>query len=161
MLVATYQWQELPPYHGNTIKRLSRKAKGLVADSGQACAALAVPSPQALLDHPALGPLVETAVVSDCSRQARAMPTQPVCYHWRSHAGAEVDLLLAYNGRMHPIEVKTTSHPTSKALSGMRAFRATYPQYSDDPGLVIAPVEHPFQLDEQTWVVPPCLPEQS
>jgi predicted AAA+ superfamily ATPase len=157
MLSATYQWQELPPYNGNTIKRLSRKAKGYASDSGQACTALAIPTPQALLDHPALGHLVETALVGDLCRQARSMATQPACYHWRSHGGAEVDLLLAYNGKLHPIEIKATSHPGKNALRGIRAFRDTYPDHAQDKGLIIAPVEQAYQLDDWTWVVGPNL----
>lgn len=154
MLVATYQWHELEPWHGNALKRLSRRPKGHAADSGQVCASLAIPGPEALLDHPAFGAIVESALVGEIRRQSRAMPTRPDLHHWRTHAGAEVDLLLSYNGRRHPIEIKASSHPGREAMRGITAFRDTYPAHAQDAALILAPVERTYPIGERCWVVP-------
>jgi hypothetical protein len=37
ILSATFQWFEIPAYSGNTIKRISNKPKGYIADTGLAC----------------------------------------------------------------------------------------------------------------------------
>ncbi len=108
MLVACCQWHEMAPWHGKAIKRLSKRAKGYAADSGQVCASLAILFPSALIDHPAFGAIVETALVGDLRRMAASLPTQPQFHHWRSHAGAEVDLVLSYASRMHAIEIKAS-----------------------------------------------------
>ncbi len=34
ILSATYQWFEVPPYSGNTVKRVTGRPKGYVADTG-------------------------------------------------------------------------------------------------------------------------------
>jgi hypothetical protein len=44
LLLYTYQWVELFPYHGNTIKRISGKKKGYFKDTGFACYLQAVES---------------------------------------------------------------------------------------------------------------------
>jgi uncharacterized protein len=154
MLVATCQWHEVAPWHRNPIKRLSRRPKGYIADSGQACASLAIPAPTALLDHPAFGAIVETALVGDLRRMAGTMPTRPQFHHWRSHGGAEVDVVLTYGGRSHAIEIKASSHPGRGDARGIRAFRADHPQHARDTALILAPVERGYQIAEQCWVVP-------
>ncbi|TVR48239.1 MAG: ATP-binding protein [Planctomycetota bacterium] len=153
-LRATCQWHEVEPFHGNTLKRLSRKPKGYAADSGQVCASLAIPSPQALVDHPSWGAIVETALVGDIRRQTQIMATRPQISHWRSHGGAEVDLILAYNGRLHPIEMKGNSHPTRADMRGITAWRSTYPDHAQDPALILAPVAAAYQIADTCWVIP-------
>ena len=56
VLKATYQWLELPPYHGNTVKRISGKPKGYVTDTGLASYQQRISSSDALSGHPLLGP---------------------------------------------------------------------------------------------------------
>jgi hypothetical protein len=45
-----------------------------------------------------LGPLFETAVVSEVRKQIAGLSPKPNLYRWRSHKGAEVYLSLEYNG---------------------------------------------------------------
>lgn len=55
LLLFTYQWIELFPYQGNTIKRISGKKKGYFKDSGFACYLQAIESPESLARSPKLG----------------------------------------------------------------------------------------------------------
>ncbi|MFC1584326.1 hypothetical protein ACFL5V_02125 [Fibrobacterota bacterium] len=75
-------------------------------------------------------------------------------YHWHTHAGAEVDLLLNYDGVFYPVEVKSSSHPTKHDARGLRAFRETYPDLSVGPGFIASSVERAYQLTENDYVVP-------
>lgn len=52
-----------------------------------------------------------SAVVSEIRKQAEVLSTKPNFYHWRAHSGAEVDLLIEWNGQYFPIEIKGTCHP--------------------------------------------------
>ena len=98
VLKATYQWLELPPYHGNTIKRISGKPKGYPTDTGLACFQQRISSAEALSGHPLLGALFETHVVLDIHRNFHRLTMPPQVHHWRTLAGAEVDLLLERDG---------------------------------------------------------------
>ena len=139
MLRATFQWHEVPAYSGNAVKRISGKAKGYLADSGMACHLLQLSAPTALSGHPQTGALFESAVVAEIRKLCALESTAPALYHWRSHGGAEVDLILERDGRLYPVEIKLTTNPSRKDTAGLTAFRKTYPHLNLAPGLVITP----------------------
>ena len=154
ILKATFQWIELSPYHGNTIKRISGKPKGYLTDTGLAAFLQRISSPEALAGHPLLGPLFETHVVMDLHRQFQRLTMAPQVYHWRTHGGAEVDLLLERDGVFWPVEIKSATRVTTADARGIYAFRATYPALKHGPGIIVAPVEEVTRLRDEVLVVP-------
>lgn len=154
VLKATFQWMELPPYHGNTLKRISGKPKGYMTDTGLAAFLQRISSPAALSGHPLLGSLFETHVVMEVYRLLSCLPMPPAMYHWRSHGGAEVDLLLERDGIFWPIEIRSSTRITPQDVRGIQAFRATYPELRHGAGVVIAPVEQVTTLRDNLIVVP-------
>ncbi len=60
-------------------------------------------------------------------RRADRMAPPPSGYHWRTGGGAEVDLVLEYNGSLFPIEIKAAATLTGYDIRGLRAFMDTYP----------------------------------
>jgi predicted AAA+ superfamily ATPase len=153
-LRATFQWFEAPAYHRNTIKRLSSKPKGYLTDTGLACSLQMISTPQTLAGHPLVGALFESAVVAEIRKLASTLATGPTLYHWRSYAGAEVDLVLERDGMLYPIEIKLASQPTRGDTRGLTAFRDTYPQLKLAPGLVLAPTERKLQLSDHDYALP-------
>lgn len=139
LLRATFQWYEVPAYSGNALKRISGKAKGYFSDSGLACHLQQISSPKALGGNPQAGALFESAVMAEVRKMAALEPVQPAMYHWRTHGGAEIDILLERDGCFFPIEVKLTTNPSRKDTRGFSAFRETYPHLKTAPGLVITP----------------------
>lgn len=85
---------------------------------------------------------------------AAALAMPPALYHWRSHGGAEVDLLLERDGRFYPIEIKLTSRPGKDHARGIQAFRETYPRLQIAPGLIVAPCERSLQVVSHAWAMP-------
>lgn len=154
ILKATYQWFELQAYHGNTIKRISGKPKGYFSDTGLACNLQRISSPDALSAHPLLGSLFETLVVLEIMRHFSHMNTPPQCYHWRTHSGAEVDMLLERDGIFWPIEIKAKANVSRGDARGITAFRETYPQLRVGPGIIIAAVERSYWLTDDVLTVP-------
>jgi predicted AAA+ superfamily ATPase len=153
-LQSTFQWFEVPSYHGNTVKRISGKSKGYVADTGLACSLQMISTPQTLGGHPLAGAMFETLVVSEIRKLSRTLDTPPSLYHWRSHGGGEVDLLLERDGRMYPIEIKLTSKPSKADTRGICSLRETYPQLDISPGLVICPCQSVWRLNETDFCLP-------
>jgi predicted AAA+ superfamily ATPase len=154
LLISTYQWTDIPAYAGNTIKRISKKNKGYFIDSALACHLMHISSPNALLSHPKLGALFETYVVNDILRQLPLVRGNPAIYHWRTHAGAEVDLLLELDNVYYPIEIKCKKRPTVSDLSGIKAFRETYPKLNIAPALVICSVDKIMPITHDCYAVP-------
>lgn len=154
LLRATFQWFEIPAYHSNTIKKISGKAKGYVADTGLACSLQRVSTPQTLSGHPLLGALFESAVIGEIRKLASGLATQPIFYHWRSHAGGEVDLLLERDARLYPIEIRLTSNPSLNDTRGFEVLRSAYPKHRIAPGLVIAPISEFRRLGKIDHALP-------
>lgn len=154
ILSSTFQWFEIPAYFGNTIKRISEKSKGYINDTGLICMSQAIGEPNVLGHHPLWGAIFETAVINDIGRQAKLLQTKPNFYHWRSHGGAEVDLLIEWNGHFYPIEVKGKSNPTKGDAKGIEAFKKTYPKLSIKSGLIVAPANSFYAVKEDIFVMP-------
>lgn len=154
ILGETFQWFTIPAFSMNLTKRVSSKPKGFFADTGQVCFAQAISSPRALGVHPLWGNLFENAVVCEILKRCSLMTSPPKAYHWRSYGGAEVDLILERDGWYFPIEIKSNSRPTRKAISGLKSFRSTYPNLNIAKGLVLSPSETRYALSDDDWVFP-------
>ncbi len=154
ILKSTFQWFELPSYSGNTIKRISAKPKGYISDTGLACQAHRISTPEGLAGHPLLGSLFETMVIGEIRKQCTSLSVPPVFWHWKTHGGAEVDLVLERDGTFYPIEIKISSHPNIRSASGIKAFRNTYRNIRIAKGLIIAPVEEFYRLTDDVFVLP-------
>lgn len=154
LLQSTYQWFELPAFSMNLPKRVSGRPKGYFIDTGLAAFTQAISSPKAMASHPQVGALFETAVVNEIRKQAQLLPFTPKLYHWRSHAGAEVDIILERDGVFFPMEVKLKTHPTGGDTSGLTAFRKSYPSLQIGKGAVIAPVDKSYALTPNDIAIP-------
>lgn len=154
ILKATFQWFELEPFSGSAVKKVSGKPKGYIVDTGLACAAQAISNPTAIGGHPLWGALFETAVVAEVRKQCGWLSPSPKMYHWRTYAGAEVDMIIEYDGRLYPIEVKATSRPRRRDISGITAFRKQHANMTVATGLVLAPLDRVIPLSENDYAVP-------
>jgi predicted AAA+ superfamily ATPase len=96
-----------------------------------------------------LGAFFETWVVNYLKEQGELISSVNF-YHWRSHGGAELDLLIERDGVLFPIEIKCKSKPKLSDASSIQAFRKTYPKAKIMPGLVIHAGEETYLLDQQT-----------
>ena len=153
VLLGGYQWFELPPYHGNTIKRISGKRKGYFSDSSLICNLQKISSPESLMAHPIKGSCFETFVVNEVRKSISRMNMKPALYHWRTNGGAEVDLVMEIDGKLFPLEVKLATKVTPGDSRGIRAFRETYPKKSS-VGIIVYSGDECYKVNEFTWAVP-------
>jgi hypothetical protein len=152
LLIWSYQWNELPAYSGNAIKKLSSKPKGHLQDSGLACYLNAIPSPESLLSSPAFGNIFESWGIGWILRQIQRLPLAPVLYHWRTQNGAEVDAVLDYNGTLFPIEFKASTQLSKHDTRGIRAFCETYSNAV--PGIIVYGGSEPYSISEHAIAIP-------
>ena len=73
-------------------------------------------------------------------------------YHWRTSGGAEVDVVLDWDGVRYPIEIKCQTQLSGHDLRGIRAFRETY--QTDAPGMIVYAGDQCRKLDERTLAMP-------
>lgn len=83
---------------------------------------------RAPLDPQWRGRLFEQWVVLECLRSLDYRAAEARCYYWRTHSGAEVDLLVERHGRLRvAAEIKAKRQVSGADLSGLRSFGEAHP----------------------------------
>ena len=110
LLVDLQLVRRLRPWSGNTGKRLVKAPKVFVRDSGLVHALLGLESLHDLAGHPVCGMSYEGFCIDNLLAAAGNMVTP---YTYRTHAGAEIDLLLERGGKAWmAIEIKRSTSPS-------------------------------------------------
>jgi uncharacterized protein len=154
ILSNSYQWLEVPAYSRNATRRVAGKSKGYLTDTGLMCFQQGLVSPDAVGGHPLLGQLVETWAVNEIWRILQSFVARPLLHPFRTLAGAEVDLALELNDRLHPVEIKHASRPAPGDLRGFRSLRDAHSSAHVGPGLVICGIERPQWIADGIFAVP-------
>lgn len=147
LLCALLLVRRLTPWHANVGKRLVKSPKVYVRDSGLVHALLSVETKESLLSHPVVGASWEGFVIENLLNCAPA-PVQ--AFFYRSAAGAEVDLLLAWpSGELWAIEIKRSLSPKVE-----RGFHAACADLAPARKLVVYPGAESFPLGNDVLAVP-------
>ena len=110
LMTSLFVVRQLAPWFENISKRQVRSPKVYVADSGILHSLLGLPSRDALVSHPKVGASWEGFIVSQVIERLAARPEQ--CFHWSTHSGAQLDLLVMAGERRLGFEVKRAEAPT-------------------------------------------------
>ena len=128
ILQDTFMIRQLQPFHPNVKKRLVKKAKIYLRDSGLLHALLRIQDHDDLLGHPIAGASWEGWVVEQILAVA---PPRWEAFFYRTQAGAEMDLVLDPPGGGAPVavEIKNSLAPVLtrgfwSALEDLRPARA-------------------------------------
>lgn len=101
--------RQLQPWYENLGKRQVRSPKVYVRDSGLLHALLDIRTVTQLEMQPKSGASWEGFVIDQAIQALHAAPHE--CFFWRTHTGAELDLLVVRGMRRIGIEVKRTTAP--------------------------------------------------
>jgi len=107
MLEAAFMVRLLRPWLTNLGKRLVRRPKLYVRDSGLLHSLLGIPDEAALLGHPKLGGSWEGFAME----QLLAQLPPGDCSFWATQSGAELDLLVVVDGKLIGFEFKVSDAP--------------------------------------------------
>jgi predicted AAA+ superfamily ATPase len=118
----TFLWRAIPAYTRDVVKRVVKHPKGYVRDSGLLHALLRIPDGDALLSHPQMGASWEGMVVEEVLRRLAALGVAHDYAHYRTGAGAEVDLVLEGHFGRVAVEIKHTSTVSGRDLRSLRDF---------------------------------------
>jgi len=130
LLSGAWAVRQLQPWFENIGKRQVKSPKVYVQDSGLLHALLDLESADRLMGHPKAGGSWEGFVVE----QILALSGAREAYFWRTHQGAELDLLLMRGGKRFGFEVKLSDTPqVTKSMRialedlGLRALWVVHP----------------------------------
>lgn len=151
----TYLVQLLPAWSRNLTRKITRRPKVHIVDSGLAAHALGKDA--AALSRPtdpARGPLHETFAVNELIRQAGWLDQDVRLHHLRDRGGAEIDVVAeAADGRVVALEIKaaaTANQADGRWLSWLRD------RIGEDfvAGFVVHTGQRPFRLGDRLAAVP-------
>lgn len=110
LLASTFVVRLLAPWYENLGKRQVKSPKVYFTDSGLLHSLLGIETPQELEVYPFSGASWEGFVIGQLADRLGARSEE--CYFWRTHTGAELDLLVVRGGRRWGFEVKRTTSPS-------------------------------------------------
>jgi predicted AAA+ superfamily ATPase len=141
----------VPPDHTNRSKRLIKSPKLYFLDMGLAAYLVGWKTAELLRLGPQAGAAFETHVFSELVKRFKYRAQEVEIRFWRTRDGQEIDLLLEYRGRVHPIEVEL-GMPRASALPPLA--RAAGPGWTRGQVVSLA-VTAPQELNEEWRLVPP------
>ena len=131
--------RRLQPWHANVGKRLVKSPKVYIRDSGLLHALLDLGSKEAVVSHPIVGASWEGFVLENL---LSSVGTRAQAFFYRTSAGAEIDLLLAWpSGELWAIEIKRSLTPKLE-----RGFHAACEDLTPARKWVVYPGQESFPL---------------
>jgi uncharacterized protein len=138
--------RRVSPWHGNIGKRLVKAPKVYIRDSGLAHVLLDIGSKEQLLGHPVAGHTWESFVIETLLAIA---PWSVTASYYRTSAGAEIDLILAWpGGELWAIEIKRSSSPGVE-----RGFHIACDDLKVKKRFVVYPGHERFPLNASTIAI--------
>lgn len=147
LLVDLLLVRRLQPWYANVGKRLVKSPKIYLRDSGVLHALLGIADKETLLGHATVGASYEGFVIETLLSGA---PASCMPYFYRTSAGAEIDLLLAWdNGALWVIEIKRSLAPKPR-----RGFHHARVDLQPAKSFVAYPGTERFPISEGVEAIP-------
>lgn len=127
----------LPPYSGNTIKRIVKRPKLYFMDTGLACYLSLWNNPRTLELSAMAGAMFENYVIAEIikSYANQGIDTRSRLCYYRDNNGKEIDLLILENGKLYPIEIKKNADPGIHALKNFHILDSL-PEETGDGAII-------------------------
>lgn len=146
ILTGSFMIRQLQPWFVNTGKRLVKAPKVYFRDSGILHALLGLRGPSAIHAHPKLGLSWEGFALEEVIRMASA---DRDAYFYKTHGGAELDLLLTRGGKSYGFEFKYGDAPQAT-----KSMHVVIEDLRLEHLWVIYPGAHAYPLTEKIDVLP-------
>lgn len=137
--------RQLRPWHQNLRKRQVKRPKLYFRDSGVVHQLMGLGTRDALLRDPRLGASWEGFLIEKVLVEAAS----PDAWFWRTHSGAELDLLLRIGGLRIGVEIKWADAPRRT-----RSMRVALDDLALDRLFVVYPGELRFDIDDRITALP-------
>ena len=124
LLEHTFLLHLIPAWSSNRSKRLIKTPKVALVDTGLLAHLAGITAARLRREPDLAGPLLENLVAVEIWKQLGWSSVRAQLFHFRTHGGREVDLVLeADDGRVVGIEVKASSTVAARDFAGIEALR--------------------------------------
>ncbi|MDE7205043.1 MAG: ATP-binding protein [Lachnospiraceae bacterium] len=144
----------LPPYSGNTIKRIVKRPKLYFMDTGLACYLSMWNNPRSLELSAMAGAMFENYVISEIIKgyANQGIDTRSRLCYYRDNNGMEIDLIILENGKLYPVEIKKSADPGKGALKNFGVLNDLQKEVGEGSIICMTPLVVP--LDNKNKLVP-------
>lgn len=147
ILKGTFMIRLLPAWYVNIGKRLVKRPKLYIRDSGILHTLLNIESEKALQSHPKLGASWEGFALESVVRSIQKTDEQ--VYFWSTHAGAEVDLFWQHEGKNYACEFKYMDAPKLT-----KSMKSALESLTLEKLWVVYPGKKEYLINENVTVLP-------
>lgn len=144
----------LQPYSGNTIKRIVKRPKFYMMDTGLACYLSLWNNPRSLELSAVAGSFFETYCISEIVKTYTnfGKDVRPCFSYYRDNNGKEIDLLIEDNNVIYPVEIKKSASPGTDALRNFSVLPSLNRQLGKAAVICLSPFV--FPLGESALALP-------
>jgi predicted AAA+ superfamily ATPase len=144
----------IEPYTNNIIKRVVKRPKLYFMDTGLACYLTKYPNYEILETSAYSGHIFETYVVSEIVKSFSnfLLNAKRHLYYYRDNNQREIDLIIEYNNKLYPIEIKKSKNPNKSAIKHFEVLKEENKEVSN--GVVLCMCEEIFPIDKDNYLVP-------
>lgn len=114
---------QLPPYHENLGKRITKSPKLYFYDVGLATALMSIDKDVIVKKRDVYGALFENMVIVDIIKNFNAQNVRPTLTFFRDSNQNEIDLIIEIGGKIIPVEIKANETMSSKFFSTLQWFQ--------------------------------------
>ena len=145
----------LPPYHSNVTKRAIKTPKIYFLDTGLMAFLTKWHTPEQIETGATSGAFLETFVFCEILKSFYNAGIDPktYLYFYRDKDNNEIDFIINYNSKLHPIEVKKKSNPDLRDIAAFR-FIEQNEIYERGNGAVICTNDDIIPLNDKDNIVP-------
>ncbi len=144
----------LPAWRPNLEGRIIKAPKVFLSDTGLLCYLRGERADSFLKDRKGAGPVLENFVVMEIIKQLSWSDISLKLYHFRTHKGSEVDIVLESRKKeLYGIEVKTSSSVSSKDFKGLRYLKDLKPG-NFVRGVVLYTGDQVIKFENKLYAVP-------
>ncbi len=147
LLESTHMVRALYPFSTNIKKRLVKTPKVYIRDSGILHALLRISDIDRLYSNPIVGMSYEGWVIEQICSACSDMELRP--YFYKTHAGAEIDLVIDIGGELLAVEIKRSLSPKPE-----RGFYEAVKDLNISKKYLIYPGKEKFVLKNNVHVLP-------
>lgn len=145
----------LRPYSNNTLKRTIKTPKLYFTDCGLAVYLTKWSTPETLESGAMNGAIFENYVVSEIVKSYYNAGKEPYLYYYRDKDAREIDIVMEYDGQLHPIEIKKSASPNSSMTKAFSVLDKA--AVSRGTGAIVCMKSELSALNRETLIVPAWL----
>ena len=142
----------LRPYSNNLLKRTVKTPKLYFFDTGLVAYLTKYSSPDILMNGALNGAILENYTVVEIRKSWLNNAKECLIHYYRDKDSTEIDLIIETDGKLHPLEIKKNTNPSSGLVSSFKILdKSSVPRGT---GAILCLREELSAIDTNTYIIP-------